>query len=722
MSEISSDIQALTRPMPASEERILAPAYPAGADREAAGTPLAAVFRRRWGLIMSTWLLVAGGLSAVVWTYFGSEYEAVGFVRVAPSIRPVVFRDEESGFLPFYNAFMMGQMQNIASVPVLRRAVQAPEVQDLPWIKRTDDPVAYLLKYLKVENPEDSELISVSLRGAEPTELAPTVNAILRAYHEKLMADSQLDGTAQLETLYEERAKLEEELKAQHEELYRFANEVGALSLADQKDSSFAGISQVQIALKQAQTSRVAAEARLDALRQRGPKPLSTAEMDELQQQVIMTDPELASLQLARQMEEERMLRLSQQLGPDHRELRFTRERIERLKENADKRAAELVRSIASLADARSRTAYEAEVRGAEQEYFEAAQTEKALDEVVRADLAQLSTMGKNTVQLQALRDRSELTKQLYTQIEQRIQHLEVEKQRPARVTIDTYATEPTSPARDRRPKLTAMAVVAGLFVALTLAVLVDSRDTRVRSEEDVRRTVGLSVLGTRTIPTRRQVTNKHVVGLMAEEIRGIRGCVLFAGGDQDFQSVLITSPNPQEGKTHTAGELAVALAESGRRTLLIDADNRKRDLTRQLGAEYRPGLAELLENGSDPKEFILTTSTPGLSFLPAGRVSEVFSELLVRPGQMERVRRVFSDYDLVLVDSPPVLFSNEACIWARVVDTVLMVLRVKHSAREEALVAKEKLNQMGGRIMGAVLNGVEHRNSYYGRYAYAAS
>jgi tyrosine-protein kinase Etk/Wzc len=85
-------------------------------------------------------------------------------------------------------------------------------------------------------------------------------------------------------------------------------------------------------------------------------------------------------------------------------------------------------------------------------------------------------------------------------------------------------------------------------------------------------------------------------------------------------------------------------------------------------------------------------------------------------------VRAAFDSFDLVLVDSPPVLMSNDACIWARHIDTVLFVLRVNHSSREDALAAKDKLTQMGGHIMGAVLNGVEHRANYYSRYAYAAS
>jgi len=723
MSDITNELQALSRLSPVPDAPVLMPAYPGQTEEKSrTSVSLSATLRRRWALILATWIVVTGGLTALIWTQFHIEYEAVGLVRVAPVIRPILFRDEESGFLPFYNAFMAAQMQNIKTATVLKRAVEAPEVQALQWVSKTSDPVAYLSKHLKIENPDAGEYIAVSMMGPDPRELAPTVNAVLRAYEQKVLADNQSDDTAQLELLYDKQEKLEQELQQQHKELYSFATEVGTLSLGDHKEAAAAGIQTIQVKLKEAQAARVAAQARLESLRRRGPAPLSSAEFDHLQQQVLLADDELASLNVARQLDEQRLISLSRQLGPDHRDLRYTRERVEQLKSRIAERTRALSESVNALAEARARLLFEAECRAAEQAFDEASQKERALEEVVRDDLNRMGTMGKNAVQLQALQSKTKLTEQLHGQVSERIQHLEVEKQRHARVSIDSWASEPTSPARDKRPKLTAVAIAAGLFMGLALALLVDSRDTFVRNVEDVRQNVGLTVLGTRSMPSWRQGTDKDVLATVAEEIRGIRGCVLFAGGSQDFRSLLITSPNPREGKTHTAGELAIALAESGRRVLLIDADNRKRDLTHQLGADDRPGLSELLADGQDPEDFILSTSTPGLSFLPAGAISDRFSELLVRPGQLERVRAAFDDFDLVLVDSPPVLLSNDACIWARYIDTVLVVLRVKHSSREDALAAKDKLTQMGGRIMGAVLNGVEHRTHYYSRYAYAPS
>ena len=105
-----------------------------------------------------------------------------------------------------------------------------------------------------------------------------------------------------------------------------------------------------------------------------------------------------------------------------------------------------------------------------------------------------------------------------------------------------------------------------------------------------------------------------------------------------------------------------------------------------------------MLAESHSISDVICATSTSGLTFLPAGTLCDTFSELLVSPGRFERLQKAFDDYDLVVIDSPPVLLSNEPGIWARHLDAVLMVLRANSSSREDAVAAKERLSRMGAR------------------------
>jgi capsular exopolysaccharide synthesis family protein len=720
MCDPSTERKTLARVNAREPESLLLPGpEPGEAEAARPSGSFAAVLRRRWRILLAGFLVLGSTTTAFVWFHWQSEYEAVGTITVSPSIPRILFGDEETSMLPFYGAYVTTQMQMITNVSILKRALESPELSRLNWGAGLADPAGALGSRLKVDNPGNTELISVSADGRDPRELAPMVNAVLRAYMDRIREQDQNDDLAKLNLLYQKQANLESDLRTQHDQLYKLAGEHGTLSLNSQQDAAVAGIQPVQIEMKKAQAARIAAETHLRVLRERGPVALSAADIEQLRQDMTARDSEMLSILLARQNEEQKLLQISHQVGPDHRELRGARDRVEELRKMIADRQAAIDRAVVTAADARARLLHETELRQANEAYQEAAQREQALEAVVREDLADMTRMGRSAVQLQGLREKVEQTKQLYEAVLQRIQHLEVEKQRPARVTIASWATEPALPSKDRRPKLTILALAASACLSMIAAALVDTRDTRVRCEDDVRRSIGLNVLGTRTIPRGRAITNKDVISSVAEEIRGIRGCVLFAGKATDCRSLLITSPNPQEGKTRMAGDLAVALAESGRRVLLIDADNRKYDLSQQLGAANRPGLADLLADGRQPYEFVLPTSTPGLSFMPAGTRSERFSELLVRPGQIERLREIFQDFDLVVVDSPPVLLSNEPCIWARHLDSTLMVLRARHSAREDAMIAKEKLSRMGGRIMGAVLNGVETRSAYYHRYGY---
>lgn len=688
-------------------------------EQQTGGISLATALKNRWRLVILVWLLICGPGLAFVWSRFDTEYRAEGIVRLAPMIPRVVFSTENNGMVPLYSSFLTTQMQLITNEAILNRAVDMPGIRSLPCFQGITDPARYLSASLKIENPLNSELISVSYGGTDPKVLAPVVNSVLKAYMEQVIEQDQSSDLQKLEALYKKQSDLEQEVKERNDELYNMATEFGTLSLDSQQDTAFASVREMEIELKRAQAVRVSTQARLEALKTQGPMPISMLDLAQIRAEILNRDPELLSLGLNRQAEEHRILQSGQQLGPGHRENKFSRERLTQFDRLIAAREKVLEDSVAALANYRATLIHEAEKQKAQHDLIEATQRENAVQEILQGDLARATVTGRNAVQLQAVRERVDQSKQLYRTVLDRIQSLEVEKQRPARVTVVSWASEPLVPARDKRSKLSILVVAGSLFMAFALAVFVDSHDTSLRCEEDVRRNVGLNLLGTRSMPGGRQKNNEAVLSAIAEEIRGIRGCILFAGAECDVRSVLITSPNAKEGKTQMTGDLAVALAESGRRVLAIDADNYKRDLSRTFGFEGCPGLSEYLANGHDAADFIQESSTPGLWLLPSGTPQERFNELLVRPGRLEEIKDIFCDYDIVLVDAPPVLVSSVPGILAKHVDAALMILRSKLSSREDAVAAKAKLSQMGGRIIGAVLNGVQSRGGYYQRYGY---
>lgn len=680
---------------------------------------LLAMLRQRWRLILLIWMATLIPLVSFIWIHFEREYQAVGIIRVAPFVPRILFRDEDSGLLPLYGAFLTTQMELLTNPSVLNQAVADPRVRDVPWVAGSVDAATMLDSRLEIANPPNTELITVTLRGRLKEELAPMVNAVLDTYMETIVEKDQQDDRAKLELLYSKQGDLEKDLKTLHDELYALASEHGALSLDNQQNSAFEAFQQVNRQFNEARSDRLAAEARIAALQ----SEVQTVPLPEQNESSapgqFQWDPEMKALLNAKVHSEAEFMDLVQRAGPKHPHYQTLKRRIDELKHMIEQRRQTISQSAQIAVLQNSETKLHEELLDAKLRLKEAAQTERTLQAMVEDELAQIAKMGREAVQLESLRENINQTRQLYDAVLQRIQHLEVEKQRPARISITSRATEPKAPAIDKRTKLTKLVFVATLALAIMATIFISRYDTAVHCENDIRQ-IGLPVLGARSFSEPAPIPEPSDVTRVAEEIRTIRGSVLFAEQSGACRGMLITSPNPQEGKTRLCKDLANALASSGRRVLLVDADNRKRSLTRQFGLENRPGLADLLRNGLDPAAACHHIEPEDLTFLPSGAYHDNFSELLVQPGKLEQLIQLFESYDHFIIDTPPVLLSNEPGIWASHLDGIVMVLRASQSSRQDALDAKDRIAQMGGRIIGAVLNGVDPHHPYYRRrYGY---
>lgn len=189
-----------------------------------------------------------------------------------------------------------------------------------------------------------------------------------------------------------------------------------------------------------------------------------------------------------------------------------------------------------------------------------------------------------------------------------------------------------------------------------------------------------------------------------AEAYRTLRANLQFARLDRDVRTLLITSAGEGDGKTTVTANLALALAEGGQRVLLIDADLRRPSVHRLFDLPTAPGLSNALlqDSGELP---IMTTSVPGLSILTAGDPPPNPGEFVASPRLARLLARVRSDFDCVLVDTPPVSLVADAAVLAPSVDGVVLVVSAGRTKRDLARRAKEQLDKVGARLLGVVLN-----------------
>ncbi|WP_371667390.1 polysaccharide biosynthesis tyrosine autokinase [Streptomyces sp. NBC_00289] len=265
--------------------------------------------------------------------------------------------------------------------------------------------------------------------------------------------------------------------------------------------------------------------------------------------------------------------------------------------------------------------------------------------------------------------------------------------------------SSPTSP----RPELNmAIGLLAGIAVGVGGAVLRHALDTSLRTPEDIRTHLGLTTLGAVPSPDRRRRRPSRPTddGRRTEALNQLRTQLRFSteGGIPD--SLLITSALPGEGRTRTALDLAVSVARTGRRVVLLEADLRRPRLTAELGLRAGPGLADVIEGRAALHDALQTLPGGRVLVLPSGPVPADPSRLVSGPVMTQLVRALEADADLVVVDSPPLLSFADGAALASVTDGVLFVVRAGKTRRDDARRALDTLEAVRARVLGAVLTG----------------
>jgi succinoglycan biosynthesis transport protein ExoP len=189
---------------------------------------------------------------------------------------------------------------------------------------------------------------------------------------------------------------------------------------------------------------------------------------------------------------------------------------------------------------------------------------------------------------------------------------------------------------------------------------------------------------------------------------------------------LLVTSPRPKAGKTTTVANLGISLAEIGRRVLLIDGDLRCPRLGRLFGLQFASGLSDVLLDGGTLESVIRLSTVPGLYVLPGGSEPGNISKLLHSATLDSLVQSARSEYDFVLIDTPPMVGMADARLLSRVADGVILISRAGETSPEQLGEARQRLVDDGTPVIGTILNGCDLRredpayvnsyNSYAGR------
>jgi len=285
-------------------------------------------------------------------------------------------------------------------------------------------------------------------------------------------------------------------------------------------------------------------------------------------------------------------------------------------------------------------------------------------------------------------------------------------------------AIVPTRPIRDTALKILAAGFLASVGLGLFAAIALDYFDPRVRYPEQVSGGLGLSILG--AVPRIKasgggnRRPEKADALQAVEAFRGIRLAMNHAHGAAGPLMVTVTSPGPGEGKSFVTSNLALAFADAGHRTLVIDGDVRRGELHRVLEAQRKPGLTDFLQGTAQREEILQRTRYPSLTFIGAGTRTHSAPELLSSPGLGQLLLSLRSTYDVLLVDSPPLGAGVDPFVLGTATGSLVLVMRTGVTDRELAEAKLDMLDRLPVRILGAILNDVQRGGAYrYYGYQY---
>ncbi len=215
-------------------------------------------------------------------------------------------------------------------------------------------------------------------------------------------------------------------------------------------------------------------------------------------------------------------------------------------------------------------------------------------------------------------------------------------------------------------------------------------------------------------------ITHEETKSPISEAYRTLRTNVQFTSVDSKTKKIMVTSSGPREGKSTTAANLAVSIAQSGKSVLVIDADLRNPTQHKMFQLGNFEGLSSFLaQNQEDSHNFIKETEIPGVKVLTGGPIPPNPAELVGSQRMKRLIEEVSEQFDVVLIDTPPIIAVTDAAILAQEVDGVILVLASGEVNKEYAQLAKEQLDKVGAKILGAVLNKADMNTSDYYYYYY---
>lgn len=671
--------------------------------------PLAFVHRRMRGRYKyAIPLALALGAIGAVAGYFvmKPKYESRGTVYVAPTGQRILFETEQNQMLPMYESFVNAQAEFLQSSRVLRRAAEDPDLLAAGGL-RGQAGVVDLQKSISVLRARGGQTVNVIAEDVDARRAQAKVNAVLKVYDELYGEVAATQDTAREQEVQQLVNRYANELQALRESEARIAMVQGGLEFMERWHAS-----------KQAQVEQLnqmidGIEIRLQTWDQAAaPNPDGTPadnpllDPEAINLRIASTDGAMNELLSRRRALRNQLNDLLQRFGDKHRDVRRTRDALNTV-EVAIAERRDLMTNAAPAAEASDPSLLldlppnqmtRAQLVMSRDMY-------QALQKEAQREMAEIATRINNARQN---RENQRLVEDNLNKARERLEALRVEKSqgRGGRVSIAQQGDLPYAPTKDRRVALAAMGGLGGAGAGFAIVFLLTFLDRTFRFTDEIEK-IGLDAPLLGALPELGHADPEQEE-IAALSVHHLRNMVLLhpPADDPDPKVYTITSAGAGDGKTSLSLSLGMSFAASGMHTLLLDADLLGRGLTRSLQMDGVPGLAEALERDGVGGS-IQETSFTNLWAMPAGRDGAIEPERLNKRDLARITNAVRERFDIVLIDTGPLLGSLEANLVAGLSDAVVLVVsRGQDSKLVNACI--QRLRRIGVHCSGIVFNRAE--------------
>jgi capsular exopolysaccharide synthesis family protein len=715
------------------------------------------LMRRRWVVYLA---VVSLGLAALVGSFLTTPlYRATTTLQIE-RLNPEILNFQDVARPDYawaaYNDFYQTQYKIIASSPVARAAAErlnlsahpdfAVEERQpgllarvkamLPRKRRESvkqDPLdlaaAQIVGSLEVSPVRNSHLVRISWVHAQPELAADVANGVADAYIQ-FNIESRYSTTDQArEFLVDQIGTLKREIAAIEDRLQEYGEAKKIFSVDDSNNLTLQALQEISEQRTVARTtvarSEAARRAALDADPEALPEVLNSTLIGRLRAEYATYEAEHTEK--------------SKQFKDDWPGMQTLRSKLAQARERLELETERIVAQVRATAEA---------------DYRKAVQEADNLDRLLARHEAAAQRLKRDAgeysnLQSEAREKRETLDALMGRQNEMALStRLRDLDSASSNIRVMERAQSPAGPFRPNTRLNLLLGLVLGLAVGVAAALVLDHLDNTIGSPGELERILSLPVLAvvprfggsaTPLARVRRRSSDARAGSIdliahrdgrsaVSEAYRGLRTSILLSNPGQPPRQIVLTSALPEDGKTATALNLAVVLAQLGRRVLLVDTDLRRPRLHEAFGLDKGRGVSTYLSGlEADPLRLIKPTGIEHLDLMPSGPIPPNPSELLNSPVFARLGSELLErGYDHVLFDSPPVLSVSDPAIVASVADTGILVVRAGRTPRQSVRLAATRLEQTGGGPFGVVLNDFDDEShgstyrryqNYYGRY-----